>query len=71
MSRSETKAKILTCLNSGEKSLLEVFREAEMVGYTSVPNIMTRLYREGVLERRLEQNPESKNSLRHLYRFKR
>jgi hypothetical protein len=71
MSRSETTAKILACLNSGEKSLLEVFRQTEMVGYTSVRNIMTRLYREGVLERRLEQGPESKHSLRHLYRFKR
>ena len=71
MSRSETKAKILTCLDSGEKSLLEVFRETEMVGYISVRNIVTQLYRDGVLERRLQQNPECKNSLRHLYRFKR
>jgi hypothetical protein len=71
MSRSETKAQILACLKSGEKSLLQVFRQTETVGYTSVRNIMTRLYREGVLERRLEQSPESKSSLRHLYRFKR
>jgi hypothetical protein len=70
MSRSETKAKILACLKCGEKSLLEVFRQTEKVGYTSVRNVMVRLYREGVLERRLEQSPESKNRLRHLYRFK-
>jgi predicted transcriptional regulator len=70
MPRTVKEAKILACLKSGEKSLLEVFHKTG-IDYSSVRVVMIRLFRKGVVERRLEEKLKSRKSRRHLYRLKR
>jgi DNA-binding CsgD family transcriptional regulator len=67
---SDKETKILACLESGEKSLLEVFQKTG-IDYSSVRIVMMRLFRKGVVERRLEEKPKSRRSRRHLYRLTR
>jgi DNA-binding CsgD family transcriptional regulator len=68
--RSDKETRILACLKSGEKSLLEVFQKTG-IDYSSVRIAMIRLFRKGVVERRLEEKLKSRKSRRHLYRLKR
>ena len=67
--RNESASRILASLESGEKSLLEVFRKTEL-DYSSVRKTMIRLFREGIVDRRLEKKLKPRNSTRHLYRLK-
>jgi len=68
--RSDKEVRILACLKSGEKSLLEVFQETG-IDYSSVRVVMIQLFRKDVLERRLEEKLKSRKSRRYLYRLKR
>ena len=69
MPRNDCASRILTSLESGEKSLLEVFRKTAL-DYSSVRKTMIRLLREGIVDRRLEEKLKPRNGSRHLYRLK-
>jgi predicted transcriptional regulator len=64
--RSPSEAKILECLQSGEKSLNELFRLSH-VRYETLRSHVLRMVRTGVIERRIVQLGRNR---KYLYRLK-
>jgi predicted ArsR family transcriptional regulator len=64
--RSPSEAKILECLQSGEKSLNELFK-ASQIRYETLRSHVLRLVRAGVMERRIVQLGRNR---KYLYRLK-
>jgi DNA-binding MarR family transcriptional regulator len=64
--RSPSEVKILECLQSGEKSLNELFKVSQ-VRYETLRSHVLRLVRAGVMERRIVQLGRNR---KYLYRLK-
>jgi hypothetical protein len=64
--RSPSEAKILECLESGEKSLNELFKLSQ-VRYETLRSHVLRMVRAGVMERRIVQLGRNR---KYLYRLK-
>jgi DNA-binding MarR family transcriptional regulator len=64
--RSPSEAKILECLQSGEKSLNELFKVSQ-VRYETLRGHVLRMVRAGVMERRIVQLGRNR---KYLYRLK-
>jgi predicted ArsR family transcriptional regulator len=64
--RSPAEAKILECLQSGEKSLNELFKLSQ-IRYETLRSHVLRMVRTGVMERRTGQLGRNR---KHLYRLK-
>lgn len=64
--RSASEAKILECLQSGEKSLNELFKVSQ-IRYETLRSHVLRMVRAGVMERRIVQLGRNR---KYLYRLK-
>ena len=64
--RSSSEAKILECLQNGEKSLNELFKLSQL-RYETLRSHVLRMVRTGVMERRIAQLGRNR---KYLYRVK-